>query len=109
MSYQPWKIPLACIAFASPAVADTAARRPTRRVVGGAGRSPGTAGRALWNDPAIRGFSGPAENSWDFNLAGSIFGFGPMRPDDDIGLLWAQAVGHRPGGALEKAADGAPR
>jgi hypothetical protein len=32
-----------------------------------------------------------------------------MRPDDDIGLLRARAVGHEPGGTLEKAADGAPR
>jgi hypothetical protein len=49
--------------------------------------------RAWASDPAIRNFIGIAENQWDFNDPSAIFGFGPMRPTDNVPALLAQALG----------------
>ena len=49
--------------------------------------------RAWIADPAIRDFVGLAENPWDFNAPGSIAGFGPLRPTDDVAQLVSQALG----------------
>jgi hypothetical protein len=39
--------------------------------------------RRAWSaDPAIRDFVGLSENSWDFNAADSMRGFGPLDPED---------------------------
>src|SRR5262245_29547372 len=37
--------------------------------------------RALWRDPAIRDFRGPAEYDGDFTASGRIPGFGPVTAD----------------------------
>lgn len=49
--------------------------------------------RAWVSDPAIRDFIGIAENQWDFTDPAAIPGFGPMRAEDDLASLAAQALG----------------
>jgi hypothetical protein len=49
--------------------------------------------RRAWSaDPAIRDFIGLSENSWDFNAAGSMPGFGPISVDE-VRRLLAQVTG----------------
>jgi hypothetical protein len=49
--------------------------------------------RRSWSaDPAIRDFIGLSENSWDFNAAGGIPGFGSLTPLD-VQRLLTQALG----------------
>jgi uncharacterized protein DUF3306 len=49
--------------------------------------------RAWSSDPSIRDFIGIAENQWDFNDPNAIAGFGPLRGNDDVPALLAQALG----------------
>lgn len=50
--------------------------------------------RKVWTtDPAIRDFIGIAENQWDFTDPTAIPGFGPLKADDDVAKLVAQAMG----------------
>jgi hypothetical protein len=50
--------------------------------------------RAAWSaDPAIRDYIGLSENSWDFNAAGSMHGFGPIDPSLDIEKMVAEMFG----------------
>ena len=49
--------------------------------------------RAWVADPAIRDFVGLAENQWDFTNPDAMFGFGPLRPSDDVAELVVQASG----------------
>lgn len=50
--------------------------------------------RRVWTtDPNIRDFIGLSENSWDFNAAGSIGGFGPLEMTDELRRQIAQMVG----------------
>ncbi len=50
--------------------------------------------RRVWTaDPAIRDFVGLAENSWDFNAAGSITGFGTLEMTDELRRRITQMVG----------------
>jgi hypothetical protein len=50
--------------------------------------------RRVWTaDPAIRDFVGLAENSWDFNAAGSIAGFGKLEMTDELRRRIAEMVG----------------
>lgn len=48
--------------------------------------------RAWTSDPAIRDFIGIAENQWNFNEPGSIFGFGPTPGRDDVPELLGKVV-----------------
>ncbi len=49
--------------------------------------------RRAWSaDPAIRDFIGLSENSWDFNAAGGVPGFGPISADE-VRRLLAQVTG----------------
>jgi hypothetical protein len=50
--------------------------------------------RAWVADPAIRGFIGLAENQWDFTDPDAMFGFGPLRPTDNVAELVSQATGN---------------
>jgi hypothetical protein len=45
--------------------------------------------RAFAADPAIRDFVGPAENAWDFNSPGAIYGFDPALPATGENVLAA--------------------
>ena len=50
--------------------------------------------RAAWSaDPAIRDYIGLSENSWDFNAAGSMHGFGPIDPSLDIQKMVEEMFG----------------
>ncbi len=50
--------------------------------------------RAAWSaDPAIRDFIGLSENSWDFNAAGSMHGFGPIDPSLDVQKMVEEMFG----------------
>jgi Protein of unknown function (DUF3306) len=50
--------------------------------------------RRVWTaDPAIRDFVGLAENSWDFNAAGSITGFGTLEMTDELRRRITEMVG----------------
>jgi hypothetical protein len=57
--------------------------------------------RAWAADPAIRDFIGIAENQWDFTDPNGIPGFGPLRDNDSVPALLAQALG-----GLDKVAEG---
>ncbi len=53
--------------------------------------------RRLWiADPAIRNFIGPADYAWDWNTAGGVPGWGPLRAIDDIAKLLVRAIGETP-------------
>jgi hypothetical protein len=53
--------------------------------------------RRVWvADPAIRDYIGLSENSWDFNAADGMHGFGPLLPTDDVKRLLAEVFGERP-------------
>jgi hypothetical protein len=44
--------------------------------------------RRAWSvDPTIRNFIGLSENSWDFNAAGGVPGFGALTAEDSRRLL----------------------
>lgn len=50
--------------------------------------------RAAWStDPAIRDYIGLSENSWDFNAAGSMHGFGPIDPSLDVQKMVEEMFG----------------
>src|SRR5438093_12553711 len=49
--------------------------------------------RAWAADPKIRDFIGLSENSWDFNAAGSIPGFGPLEMTEELRRQIAQLMG----------------
>jgi hypothetical protein len=49
--------------------------------------------RAWAGDPKIREFIGLSENSWDFNAAGAIPGFGPLEMTDELRRQIARMVG----------------
>jgi hypothetical protein len=50
--------------------------------------------RRVWiADPAIRDFVGLAENSWDFNAAGSVAGFGTLEMTDELRSRITEMVG----------------
>ena len=50
--------------------------------------------RRMWSlDPAIRDFVEVAENQWDFNAQGGIYGlFQELAPDTDVSIWMAQAT-----------------
>ena len=49
--------------------------------------------RRVWSlDPAIRDFVGLSENSWDFNAAGAMAGFGPI-DGEEVGRLLTRLLG----------------
>ena len=52
--------------------------------------------QAWTSDPMIRDFIEVAENQYDFNVPGSIPGFGDLPPGTDIKALLAQALGETP-------------
>ena len=49
--------------------------------------------RAWAADPAIRGFIGLAENSWDFTVPNAAMGFGPLGAGTDVARLLAEVFG----------------
>ncbi len=56
--------------------------------------------RRAWSaDPKIRDFVGLAENSWDFNAAGAIPGFGPLEMTEDLRRHVAQLISREVAGA----------
>jgi hypothetical protein len=61
--------------------------------------------RAWVADPKIREFIGLSENSWDFNAAGAIPGFGPLEMTDELRRRITQFVGRN---IVPEAADASP-
>ena len=52
--------------------------------------------RAWVTDPAIRDFTGLAENDWDFTVPNSTMGFGEIDPGLDIKKMLADVFGETP-------------
>lgn len=59
--------------------------------------------RRAWSaDPNIRNYIGLSEYAWDFNDPNAMYGFGPMRPGDDIAKMLADIFSETPKPPVEQ-------